>query len=94
MLEGDQITMIEGLEASSDASDFSHLRCLCLSVVDIARRARSCPPRKACRRRGLAAGGSRKVLEAVANDDIDQEPATGLFNRRGVTTRMPTDGGG
>jgi hypothetical protein len=36
----------------------------------------------------------REVLEAVANDDIDQEFAIGLFNRRGVTTRMPTDDGG
>jgi len=36
----------------------------------------------------------REVLEAVANDDIDQEFAIGLFNRRGVTTRMATDGGG
>jgi hypothetical protein len=34
----------------------------------------------------------REILEAVANDDIDQEFAIGLFNRRGVATRMPADG--
>jgi hypothetical protein len=39
-------------------------------------------------------GAGREVLEGVANDDIDQAFAIGLFNRRGVTTRMPTDGGG
>jgi hypothetical protein len=39
-------------------------------------------------------GAVREVLEGVVNDDIDQEFAIGLFNRRGVTTRMPTDGGG
>jgi len=33
-------------------------------------------------------------FEAVANDDIDQEFAIGPFNRRGVTTPMPTDVGG
>lgn len=36
----------------------------------------------------------REILEDVANDDIDQGFVIGLFNRRGVTTRMPTDGGG
>jgi transcriptional regulator with XRE-family HTH domain len=36
----------------------------------------------------------REILEEIANDDIDQGFAIGLFNRRGVTTRMPTDGGG
>jgi hypothetical protein len=33
-------------------------------------------------------------VEGVANDDIDQEFAIGLFNRQGVTRRMLTDGGG
>lgn len=35
----------------------------------------------------------RDVIEAVANDDIDQGFVIGRFNRRGVTTRMPNDGG-
>ncbi len=35
----------------------------------------------------------RDVIEAVANDEIDQGFVIGLFNRRGVTTRMPNDGG-
>lgn len=35
----------------------------------------------------------REILEEVANDDIDQGFVIGLYNRRGVTTRMPTDGG-
>ncbi|MGO4127883.1 helix-turn-helix domain-containing protein [Inquilinus sp. YAF38] len=37
--------------------------------------------------------GVRDVLEEVANDDIDQGFTIGLYNRRGMTTRMPTDGG-
>lgn len=36
----------------------------------------------------------REILENVANDDIDQGFVIGLYNRRGVTTRMPSDGGG
>ena len=36
----------------------------------------------------------REVLEDIANDDVDQGFVIGLFNRRGLTTRMPTDGGG
>ena len=36
----------------------------------------------------------RDVLEDVANDAIDEGFAIGRFNRRGVTTRMPNDGGG
>ena len=36
----------------------------------------------------------REILEDVANDDIDQGFVIGLYNRRGVTTRFPTDGGG
>lgn len=35
----------------------------------------------------------RDVIETVANDDIDQGFLIGRFNRRGVTTRMPNDGG-
>lgn len=35
----------------------------------------------------------RDVIEDVANEDLDQGFAIGLYNRRGVTTRMPTDGG-
>lgn len=35
-----------------------------------------------------------EILETVANDDIDQGFVIGLYIRRGVTTRMPTDGGG
>ncbi len=35
----------------------------------------------------------RDVIEDVANEDLEQGFAIGLYNRRGVTTRMPTDGG-
>ncbi|GAJ30743.1 helix-turn-helix domain-containing protein [Acidomonas methanolica] len=33
------------------------------------------------------------IIEDVANDDLERGFIIGLFNRRGVTTRMPTDGG-
>lgn len=36
----------------------------------------------------------RDVIEEVANADIDEGFRIGLYNRRGVTTRMPNDGGG
>jgi DNA-binding XRE family transcriptional regulator len=35
----------------------------------------------------------RDVIEEIANEEIEQGVSTGLYNRRGVTTRMPTDGG-
>lgn len=35
----------------------------------------------------------RDVIEDIANDAVEEGFAIGLFNRRGVTTRMPTDGG-
>lgn len=35
----------------------------------------------------------RDVIEEIANEEVEQGVSTGLYNRRGITTRMPTDGG-